>query len=140
MYGRDLHQNGANYGFPVGYLRSPPSTSNTYFCRAMLPKEWTDVMRVLQDRCDPTPYEDLERLFLTDMGQDIVELFDDFDPNPIGVASLAQVHVGRYKKTGQLVAVKVCRMSFLHRSFSLRRVFSYNILILRNSLKSIWRQ
>lgn len=75
----------------------------------MLPKEWTDVMRVLQDRCNPTPYEDLERLFLTDMGQDIQEIFDDFDPNPIGVASLAQVHVGRYKKTGQLVAVKVSR-------------------------------
>jgi len=75
----------------------------------MLPKEWTDVMRVLQDRCDPTPYEDLERLFITDMGQDIEDIFDDFDPNPIGVASLAQVHVGRYKNTGQLVAVKVSR-------------------------------
>lgn len=74
---------------------------------AMLPKEWTDVMRVLQDRCDPTPYEDLERLFITDMGQEIHEIFDDFDPNPIGVASLAQVHVGRYKNTGQLVAVKL---------------------------------
>ena len=73
----------------------------------MLPKEWTDVMRVLQDRCDPTPYEDIERLFVTDMGQDIREIFDDFNPDPIGVASLAQVHVGRYKKTGQLVAVKV---------------------------------
>jgi aarF domain-containing kinase len=75
----------------------------------MLPKEWTDVMRVLQDQCDPTPIEDLERLFITDMGQDIHEIFDDFNPNPIGVASLAQVHVGRYKKTGQLVAVKVSR-------------------------------
>lgn len=75
----------------------------------MLPKEWTDVMRVLQDQCDPTPYEDIERLFITDIGQNIGEIFDDFDPDPIGVASLAQVHVGRYKKTGQLVAVKVSR-------------------------------
>jgi len=73
----------------------------------MLPKEWTNVMRVLQDRCNPTPYKDLERLFITDMGRDIGEIFDDFNPDPIGVASLAQVHVGRYKKTGQLVAVKV---------------------------------
>lgn len=73
----------------------------------MLPKEWTDVMRVLQDQCHPTPFEDIERLFITDMGQDIDKIFDDFNPNPIGVASLAQVHVGRYKKTGQLVAVKV---------------------------------
>lgn len=44
---------------------------------------------------------------MTDMGQEIHEIFEDFNPNPIGVASLAQVHVGRYKKTGQLVAVKV---------------------------------
>jgi len=70
-------------------------------------------MRVLQDRCDPTRYEDLERLFITDMGHDIDEIFDDFDPNPIGVASLAQVHVGRYKNTGQLVAVKVGQCIFL---------------------------
>lgn len=76
----------------------------------MLPKEWTDVMRVLQDQCNPTPYEDIERLFITDMGQNIREIFDDFNPDPIGVASLAQVHVGRYKETGQLVAVKVSRL------------------------------
>lgn len=106
---RDIHQNGANHGFSVSYLHPPPPVLNLYFGRAMLPKEWTDVMRVLQDRCDPTPYEDLERLFITDMGQDIREIFDDFNPDPIGVASLAQVHVGRYKKTGQLVAVKVNR-------------------------------
>ena len=90
---------------------TPPLSplSNLSSARAMLPKEWTNVMRVLQDRCNPTPYEDLERLFVTDIGQGVHEIFDDFDPNPIGVASLAQVHVGRYKKTGQLVAVKVSR-------------------------------
>lgn len=69
-------------------------------------------MRVLQDQCHPTPFEDLERLFLTDIGQDIHEIFDDFNPIPIGVASLAQVHVGKYKKTGQPVAVKVSRCVF----------------------------
>ena len=107
MRERHIHQNGANYGFSVSYLHPLPPVSDLYFDRAMLPKEWTDVMRVLQDQCNPTPYEDLERLFITDMGQGIEEIFDDFNPNPIGVASLAQVHVGRYKKTGQLVAVKV---------------------------------
>jgi hypothetical protein len=103
---RYIHQNGANHGFSVSYLRLLSPGFNLYIGRAMLPQEWTDVMRVLQDQCDPTPYEDLERLFITDMGQGIHEIFDDFNPNPIGVASLAQVHVGRYKKTGQLVAVK----------------------------------
>lgn len=64
-------------------------------------------MRPLQDRCEPTPYEDIERLFLTDMGRPIDEVFDEFDPQPIGVASLAQVHIGRWKQSGELVAVKV---------------------------------
>lgn len=73
----------------------------------MLPREWTSTMRPLQDQCEPTPYENLEGLFLSDMGASIDELFDDFDPNPIGVASLAQVHVGHHKASGKRVAVKV---------------------------------
>lgn len=73
----------------------------------VLPKEWTGTMRPLQDRCEPTPYENLEQLFRSDMGISIEELFDDFDPKPIGVASLAQVHVGRHKPTGKQVAIKV---------------------------------
>lgn len=73
----------------------------------VLPVEWTSTMKVLQDKCEPTQYEDLETLFLNDMGAPISELFDDFDPEPIGVASLAQVHIGRHKSSGQTVAVKV---------------------------------
>lgn len=73
----------------------------------VLPVEWTSTMKVLQDKCEPTLYEDLETLFLNDMGAPISELFDDFDPEPIGVASLAQVHIGRHKASGQTVAVKV---------------------------------
>lgn len=137
---RDIHQDGTNYGFSVSYLRLLSSTSNLYIGRAMLPKEWTDVMRVLQDQCDPTPYEDLERLFITDMGQDIHEIFDDFDPSPIGVASLAQVHVGRYKQTGQLVAVKVSQSVVPHDSISRRRIFSCNTLTLQSFLKLTWRR
>ena len=85
MHDRDIHQNGTNYGFSVRSLHLLPPVSNVYFRRAMLPKEWTDVMRVLQDQCDPTPYEDLERLFITDMGREIRDIFDDFDPNPIEI-------------------------------------------------------
>ncbi|CCM01156.1 uncharacterized protein FIBRA_03204 [Fibroporia radiculosa] len=73
----------------------------------VLPIEWTSTMRPLQDKCEPTPYEDVEKLFLTDMHRPLSEYFDDFDPNPIGVASLAQVHVARWKETGEEVAVKI---------------------------------
>lgn len=64
-------------------------------------------MRPLQDQCVPTAYEDLEKLILSDMGCSIEDLFEEFDPNPIGVASLAQVHVGKLRKSGQRVAIKV---------------------------------
>lgn len=73
----------------------------------MLPVEWTTTMRPLQDQCEPTSYEDLEGLFLTDMGKPISEIFDDFSLEPIGVASLAQVHVARDKESGRRVAVKL---------------------------------
>lgn len=64
-------------------------------------------MKVLQDQCEPTRIEDLEKLFLKDMGSPIEEIFDDFDPIPIGTASLAQVHTGYHKQGGKRVAVKV---------------------------------
>jgi aarF domain-containing kinase len=49
----------------------------------------------------------VETLFLKDMGVPISELFDEFDPTPVGVASLAQVHIGHHLKSGRQVAVKV---------------------------------
>ncbi|EPT04979.1 hypothetical protein FOMPIDRAFT_1112480 [Fomitopsis schrenkii] len=73
----------------------------------VLPVEWTSTMRPLQDKCEPTPYEDIEKLFLSDMHHPLHQYFDDFDPDPIGVASLAQVHVARWRETGELVAVKL---------------------------------
>ncbi|KAJ7497323.1 ABC1 family-domain-containing protein [Mycena latifolia] len=73
----------------------------------VLPREWTSTMRPLQDRCEPTPYEDIEALFRSDMGAPVSELFDEFDPVPIGVASLAQVHRGRDRKTKKEVAIKI---------------------------------
>ncbi|KAI8079783.1 ABC1 family-domain-containing protein [Halteromyces radiatus] len=73
----------------------------------LLPVEWTSTMAVLQDRCDPTQPEDIRQLFLTDYGQPIEAVFDDFDWTPIGVASLAQVHKARLKSTGEWVAVKL---------------------------------
>ncbi|KAG8848428.1 hypothetical protein FRB96_001214 [Tulasnella sp. 330] len=73
----------------------------------LLPVEWTSTMRPLQDQCYPTPYEDMDEMFIADTGESIEERFLEFDPQPIGVASLAQVHIGRSRKTGKKVAVKL---------------------------------
>lgn len=73
----------------------------------VLPKEWTATLTPLQDQCTPTPVEDIDAMLRTDLGLGIDDLFTDFDPTPIGVASLAQVHHAIDRKTGQPVAVKV---------------------------------
>lgn len=65
----------------------------------LLPNEWCQTMRVLQDRCDPTSPEDIQALFISDYGMSIEDLFEEFDWNPIGVASLAQVHRAKLKNT-----------------------------------------
>ena len=78
-------------------------------------------MRPLQDECTPTSYEDVAQLFLSDMGRSVRRagrgladrqidtLFSEFDREPIGVASLAQVHVAVDRETGRRVAVKLMR-------------------------------
>ena len=73
----------------------------------LIPEEWTTTMRPLQDQCFPTPLDEIEALFLHDIGEPIQDLFEDFSVDPIGVASLAQVHTAIDKTTGKKVAVKV---------------------------------
>jgi len=104
----------------------------------VLPVEWTTTMKILQDRCEPTPYSALENLFLVDMGAPVTELFDDFDPTPIGVASLAQVHVGHHRASGQKVAVKVSLFNISRLRQYLKKQLSSNILTLRNFATLIW--
>lgn len=105
----------------------------------MLPVEWTSTMRPLQDQCEPTPYEDVEALFFTDMGSSVSEFFLEFDPNPIGVASLAQVHVGRHRNTGRQVAVKVSHLEYQYGLYIWILSLSYNTLTLLSSVILTWK-
>ncbi|CEL02608.1 Putative Ubiquinone biosynthesis protein [Aspergillus calidoustus] len=73
----------------------------------LLPLEWTTTFIPLQDKCPVSSIESIEEMFVADTGKRIDELFESFEPTPIGAASLAQVHIGVLKKTGQKVAVKV---------------------------------
>ncbi|KAL4878591.1 ABC1 family-domain-containing protein [Aspergillus karnatakaensis] len=73
----------------------------------LLPLEWTTTFIPLQDKCPVSSIESVEQMFVADTGKRIDETFESFEPLPIGAASLAQVHVGVLKETGQKVAVKV---------------------------------
>ncbi|KAL4809073.1 ABC1 family-domain-containing protein [Aspergillus unguis] len=73
----------------------------------LLPLEWTTTFIPLQDKCPVSSIESIEAMFVADTGKRIDELFETFEPTPIGAASLAQVHIGTLKETGQKVAVKV---------------------------------
>ncbi|KAF9565642.1 hypothetical protein EC968_004038 [Mortierella alpina] len=72
----------------------------------LLPDEWTTAMEPLQDRCTPSSIESIQALFLADLGRPISSYFSSFDLEPIGVASLAQVHRATLSD-GREVAVKI---------------------------------
>ena len=73
----------------------------------LLPLEWTETFIPLQDQCPVSSYESIEKMFLEDTGRRIEDDFADFSKEPIGAASLAQVHTATLKDTDQKVAVKV---------------------------------
>ncbi|KAI8871725.1 ABC1-domain-containing protein, partial [Ramicandelaber brevisporus] len=59
----------------------------------VLPREWTEPMAALQDKCQTTPFEDVEQLLLTELGiERLDDVFESFEREPVGTASLAQVH------------------------------------------------
>lgn len=73
----------------------------------LLPVEWTQTLRPLQDQNTPTPLPELEAMFRTETGMSFDEAFSEIDPKPIGVASLAQVHRAVDRKTGEPLAIKM---------------------------------
>lgn len=73
----------------------------------LLPSEWTTTFTPLQDQCPVSPFESIERMFQQDTKEDLWDYFSEFSREPIGAASLAQVHIATIKETGRKVAVKV---------------------------------
>lgn len=73
----------------------------------LLPSEWCETFIPLQDRCPVSSYSSIEQLVKHDTGKSLEDFFSYFERQPIGTASLAQVHIAILKDTGEKVAVKV---------------------------------
>ena len=74
----------------------------------ILPQPFCDELRRLRSDVDPVPYQVVLECLEAEYGQELGTIFDAIDPNPLGSASLAQVHRARLA-TGEDVAVKVQR-------------------------------
>lgn len=74
----------------------------------LLPLDYVAALSRLQDRVEPFPYEDVERIVQEELGVRISKGFSSFDPVPVAAASLGQVHRAELRD-GRPVAVKVQR-------------------------------
>lgn len=73
----------------------------------MLPSEWCDTFVPLQDKCPVSSFESIKYMVEKDTGAPFTDLFSQFEQQPIGSASLAQVHLATDRASGRRVAVKV---------------------------------
>ncbi|KAK4436920.1 protein ACTIVITY OF BC1 COMPLEX kinase, chloroplastic [Sesamum alatum] len=73
----------------------------------LAPAAWVRRLVTLCDQAPATPFDAIKVVLEKELGQGVDELFDRFDTNPLGSASIAQVHRARLKGDKTDVVVKI---------------------------------
>jgi ubiquinone biosynthesis protein len=74
-----------------------------------LPAPMIASLKQLRDRVKPQSPEIIRGVLESQLVEAIDEVFSEFDVNPVGSGSIAQVHRAVLKETGEVVAVKIQR-------------------------------
>jgi ubiquinone biosynthesis protein len=75
----------------------------------LLPQRYCEELASMLDRYPPFPTDQAIAIIEQTTGLKLEEIFSEFDPEPIGSASIAVVYQARLRKNGLRVAVKVRR-------------------------------
>ena len=82
----------------------------------LLPMEYVETMKVLHNQAPQSAITDLFKVLEEDLGKKVEDTFVQIDPEPLGAASLAQVHKATLKD-GTVVAVKIQHPKVKRHSF-----------------------
>lgn len=58
----------------------------------LIPPEWADEFKTLQDNCQQIPFDEIHKLLNLDFPGRLDQLFNSIDEQPLAAASIAQVH------------------------------------------------
>ncbi len=81
----------------------------------VIPHEYLQELEKLRTEVPPMDKEDLLFIIEETYGKNMTDLFDDFNYESLGSASIAQVHSAKLKETGESVVLKIQRRDIYQR-------------------------